>query len=259
MANIPAHPSTESWHEVTVGDKGPSFVWLHGWAQDLTAFDKLVSLLAGTGRHRLFDQPGFGKTPIANMEADTRDYADRLAGILKGTGPHIFVGHSFGVRVSIQMAANHPELVSAVIGIAGAGLQRKRSLLFQAKAQMTKTWGQMTRLIDQFFGTSLRSSFEARFGSADYRNAGALRTTFVKVVTEDLSPQAAKTTCPVCLIYGENDSETPPEFGRRYAELMPSATFYELPGFNHWDILTRGTYQCEAIIKQFLDKSSFND
>ena len=259
MAKNTLHPITESWHEVTVGDKGPSFVWLHGWAQDLTAFDKLVSLLAGSGRHRLFDQPGFGKTPIANPEADTRDYADRLAEVLKGTGPHIFVGHSFGVRVSIQMAANHPELVSAVVGIAGAGLQRKRSLLFKAKARLIKTWGQMTRLIDRLFRTSLRSSFETRFGSADYKNAGALRTTFVKVVTEDLSAQAAKTTCPVCLIYGENDSETPPEFGKRYAEIMPNAAFYELAGFNHWDILTRGAYQCEAIIKQYIDKSNLND
>ncbi len=117
----------------------------------------------------------------------------------------------------------------------------------------------MTRLIDRLFATSLRTNFEARFGSAGYRSAGALRTTFVKVVTEDLSPQAAKTTCPVCLIYGENDTETPPEFGRRYAEIMPNAKFHELPGFNHWDILTRGAYQCEAIIKQFLDKSNLND
>ena len=259
LADTPACPSTNSWHEVSVGDAGPSFVWLHGWGQDLSAFDKLVSLFAGSGQHRLFDQPGFGKTPIANTEADTRDYADRLAGILKGTGPHIFVGHSFGVRVSIQMAANHPELVSVIIGIAGAGLLRKRSLFFKTKARMTKTWGQATRLIDRIFNTSLRSNFETRFGSSDYRNAGALRTTFVKVITEDLSPQAAQTTCPVCLIYGENDSETPPEFGKRYAKIMPNAAFYELPGFNHWDILTRGAYQCEAIIKQFLDKSSLND
>lgn len=259
MAETLAHPNTEGWHEVAVGDKGPSFVWLHGWGQDLTAFDKLALLLAGSGKHRLFDQPGFGKTPIANTEADTRDYADRLAKILKGSGPHIFVGHSFGVRVSIQMAANHPELVSAVVGIAGAGLQRRRSVSFKVKAHIIKTWGQMTRLIDRLFSTSFRPSFEARFGSSGYRNAGALRTTFVKVVTEDLSPQATETTCPVCLIYGENDTETPPEFGKRYAEIMPNATFHELPGFNHWDILTRGAYQCEAIIKQFIDKSSLND
>lgn len=259
MADQPTnHPDTP-WHQTTIGDSGPSFVWLHGWGQDHTAFSKLAPLFAANGRHRLFDQPGFGKTPIASPEADTRDYADRLAKMLAGSGPHIFVGHSFGVRVSIQMAAHHPELVSAIVGIAGAGLQRKRSLLFKLKARAIKTWGQTTRALDRLLGTSLRSGFEAKFGSEGYRTAGPLRTTFVKVVTEDLSPQAAQTNCPTCLIYGANDTETPPEFGRRYAALMPSAEFHELPGFDHWDIMNRGAYQCEAIIKQFLSKTLNHD
>lgn len=259
MAEPVSPQNSPAWHEVAIGDNGPSFIWLHGWGQDHTAFDKLAPLFAAQGRHRLFDQPGFGKTPIINPEADTRDYADRLAHMLEGTGPHVFVGHSFGVRVSFQMAANHPELVSAVVGIAGAGLQRKRSLLFKARARIIKIWGQTARLLDRLFGTKLRPSFEARFGSVDYRNAGELRTTFVKVVNEDLSPQAAKAACPVCLIYGASDSETPPEFGRRYAEIIPNAEFNELPGFDHWDIMTRGAYQCEAIIKQFLAKTKLHD
>ena len=259
MANTPTHQNVEPWHEIQVGDTGPSFIWLHGWAQDHSAFEKLASLFSATGRHRLFDQPGFGKTPIANPEAGTRDYADQLAVILKGTGTHIFVGHSFGVRVSIQIAANHPELVAGIVGIAGAGLQRKRSLTFKIRARAVRTWGQITRLLDRLFGTKLRTAFEDRFGSADYKNAGELRTTFVKVVTEDLSPEAEKAACPVCLIYGANDSETPPELGQRYAAIMPDAEFNELPGFDHWDILTRGAYQCEAIIKQFLTKLKLHD
>lgn len=259
MANPSPSQTTAPWHEKTTGEQGPSFVWLHGWGQDHTAFGKIAPLFAANGQHRLFDQPGFGKTPIANPEADTRDYADRLAALLAGTGPHIFVGHSFGVRVSVQMAANYPELVAAIVGIAGAGLQRKRSLWFKIKARAVKTWGQLARVLDRLIGTSLRSGFERKYGSDGYRNAGALRATFVKVVTEDLSPQAAQATCPVCLIYGANDTETPPEFGKRYSGLMPNAEFHELPGFDHWDIMTRGAYQCEAIIKQFLSKTLNHD
>ncbi len=245
----------KEWHSAKKGEGQPSFIWLHGWGQDLTAFDRLSDLMVGAGTHTLYDQPGFGETPIAKAGDGTEDYADRLATLLEGTGPHIFVGHSFGVRVSIQLAARHPQLVSGIIGIAGAGLKRKRSLAFKARAKIIRTWGQLTRLIDRLFGTGLRAQFENRFGSADYRNAGELRTTFVKVVNEDLSPQAQATECPVCLIYGEHDSETPPEFGMRYQKLMKNAEFHELPGYDHWDILTRGAYQCEAVIKRFLEKN----
>lgn len=244
----------EAWHEKEAGEGSPSFVWLHGWGQDLTAFERLSGLFGGVGHHRLFDQPGFGKTPIMNAEDGTQDYADRLAAILKGTGPHVFVGHSFGVRVSIRMAAQHPELVQAIVGIAGAGLKRKRSPLFRLKAMLIRNWGKLTRVLDRLFGTKLRAGFEERFGSADYKSAGSLRTTFVKTVNEDLSPVAAKAGCPVCLIYGEGDTETPPEFGARYAKIFKDAEFHEVPGFNHWDILDRGAYQCEAIIKRFLKK-----
>lgn len=232
----------------------PSFIWLHGWGQDLRAFDRLHPLFAGNGSHQRYDQPGFGQTPLLFDGAGTADYADALAGLLAGTGPHIFVGHSFGVRVSIQMAARHPELVQAIVGIAGAGLQRRRSLWFKIRSRFLKLMGQAARTADQTFGTRLRPKFETRFGSSDYKNAGPLRGTFVKVVNENLTEQAQTIECPVCLIYGSNDTETPPEFGKRYARLIANAHYHELPGFSHWDIMTRGAYQCEAVMRQFLEE-----
>lgn len=242
------------WHSIKSGDNAPSFIWLHGWGQDLTAFDRLQPLIGSTGTHQRFDQPGFGKTPHMDDDPGTAEYADALARLLVGTGPHIFVGHSFGVRVSVQMAHRHPELVQAIVGIAGAGLKRKRSIWFKIRAWGLRTLGKLSRLADSTFGTKLRSKFEARFGSADYKNAGVLRGTFVKVVNEDLSPQACTITCPTCLIYGENDTETPPEFGIRYADMIKNAEFHALPGFDHWDIMTRGAYQCEAVMKRFIEK-----
>lgn len=244
---------TGGWHEIEKGEGAPSFIWLHGWGQELSAFNRLSDLFAKTGSHRLFDQPGFGNTPIIDKEDGPQDYADRLAEMLKGTGPHIFVGHSFGVRVSIRLAAKHPELVAGIIAIAGAGLKRKRSPAFKLKAALIHQWGKLTRVIDRIAGTQLRAGFQARFGSADYRNAGDLRTTFVKTVNEDLTPLARQLTCPVCLIYGAGDTETPPEYGERYASLIRGAEFHELPGFDHWDILDRGAYQCEAVMRRFLE------
>lgn len=251
-------PKIQPWHGETIGDSGASIIWLHGWGQDLTAFSRLAGLFSETAHNRLFDQPGFGKTPISIVGNGTRDYAEELAAILDGTGRHIFVGHSFGVRVSIQLAAHHPDLVAGIVGIAGAGLQKKRSLAFRLRAKSLQTWGKTTRLIDRTFGTGLRAKFEQRFGSADYRNAGDMRPTLVKVVNEDLTDEASHVACPVCLIYGALDTETPPEFGARYQKLMKNAEFHTLEGYDHWDILTRGAYQCEAVIKRFLEKNDLS-
>lgn len=246
---------TRPWHSETIGNSGASIIWLHGWGQDHTAFGRLAGLFSNAARNQLFDQPGFGKTPITLVGNGTREYAEELASILEGTGPHVFVGHSFGVRVSLQLAANHPEMVAGIVGIAGAGLQKKRSIGFKLRAKSLQTWGKATRIIDRLLGTKMRSRFEQRFGSADYRNAGDMRPTLVQVVNEDLSREAQRVICPVCLIYGALDTETPPEFGERYQMLMKNAEFHSLEGYDHWDILTRGAYQCEAVIKRFLEKN----
>lgn len=246
--------TSPEWHFEQIGHEGQSFVWLHGWGQDSASMMRLAELFKTEGQHRVFDQPGFGRTERLKDGAGTEDYADALAAELQkvGPGPHILIGHSFGGRVSVQMAARHPGLVKAIILIGGAGLKRRRSLGFRLRAQLLKTAGRLARLFDRMLGTNLRDAYVARFGSADYKSAGPLRPTFVKVVNENLVPEAKAVRCPALLIYGSDDTEAPPEIGRKYEQLMPIARFTEVKGFNHWDILTRGAYQCQALIKSFL-------
>ena len=243
------------WFQKVEGAGGQSLIWLHGWGMEHASLLRLAGLFKGTHRNTLYDQPGFGHTPRLHDGAGTEDYADALARELEHVpgGPHILIGHSFGGRVSVQMAARHPQLVKAIVLIGGAGLQRRRSLAFKIRARCLRLLGRLAQLSDRLFGTGLRDAYVARFGSSDYKNAGPLRPTFVRVVNEDLSVPAKSVRCPALLIYGSDDTEAPPEIGRRYESLIPIARFVEVMGFDHWDILGRGAYQCEALIRTFMD------
>lgn len=243
--------SAQKWHAEHFGEGDRQFVWLHGWGHDLSAFKRMAGLVDG-GTHSLFDQPGFGATPALTEGADTKAYADALAAQLDDTKKAIFVGHSYGGRVAVQLAAHYPEMVKAIILIGGAGLKRKRSIQFKVRAATLRTLGRLARLSDNLLGTNLRNAYVTRFGSSDYKKAGALRATLVSAVNEDLSPSARKVKCPTLLIYGSEDTETPPEIGRKYENLIAIARYEELKGYGHNDILSRGAYQCEALIKAFL-------
>ncbi|TNE61490.1 MAG: alpha/beta hydrolase [Alphaproteobacteria bacterium] len=245
---------TEPWHQETFGGGEPVFVWLHGWGQTGASMARLAQLFSAHGRHVIYDLPGFGQTAMLAEGAGTEDYADALAAKMAsaGIGPAIIVGHSFGGRMAVQMAARHPDRVKACIIIAGAGLKRRRSLAFKLRAMALRTLGRLARLSDRLFGTRFRDAYVARFGSADYKNAGALRATFVRAVNENLVAEAKAGRAPTLLLYGSDDTETPPEIGRRYEHLIPIARFVEMPGFGHLDILSRGAYQCEAQIRAFL-------
>ena len=254
----PAHkalPSKSRWFSFRDGEQGQSLIWLHGWGMEHASLKRLAGLFSRTHKSVLYDQPGFGRTPKLPDGVGTEEYADDLARELENIpgAPHILIGHSFGGRVAIQMAARRPSLVKAIVLIGGAGLQRRRSLKFKLRAYVLKNIGRLARFSDQLFGTRLRDAYVERFGSADYKNAGPLRPTFVRVVNEDLSQPAKSLRCPALLLYGSDDTEAPPEIGRRFENLMPIARFVEVRGFDHWDILGRGAYQCEALIRTFLE------
>ncbi len=244
--------NNKNWYKTSFGEGDTSLVWLHGWGTSHQSFSRMADLFKKDGLNQLFDLPGFGNTPALKEDANTKTYAETLIPQLNDNKKHIIIGHSYGGRMAIQLAARYPDKVKAIILIAGAGLQRKRSLKFKLRASYLRTLGKLARLSDTLFKTNLRDAYTSKFGSEDYKKAGILRQTLVSAVTEDLTPQAREVRCPTLLVYGSEDTATPPEIGRKFEGLVPLARYTELNGYDHHDILTRGAYQCEALIKAFL-------
>lgn len=243
-----------AWHVRRLGSGSETavpLIGLHGWGQTGASLVPLAELLPGKDII-LFDLPGFGQTPMLAPGAGTADYAEALAIRLPSDRPAILIGHSFGARVALRYAARHPDRLRALILIAGAGLKRRRGPVFRIRAFLLRLLGRLARGIDRLSGTRLNEAYKMRFGSADYRAAGPLRPTFVATVNEDLSEIAASIEIPVLLIYGAEDRETPPEFGRRYHALMPRSELHVLAGFGHLDILGPGRFQCAHLIAEFL-------
>lgn len=244
-------------HTLTFGDNDDiEIIWLHGWGQSHSCFLPLANLFENKATNLLVDLYGFGKTPLLFKGAGTVDYAHALKNtILSKPKPkkRIIIGHSFGCRVAVHLANENPELADGYVLISAAGLKPKRSLKWKIYASYLKLLGKLAGLSDNIFKTSLKKQFSTRFGSSDYKNAGELRETFVRVVNEDLGPEAANIKQPVLLIYGQDDAETPVDLGQRYAKLIPQASLKVLDGYAHLDILSRGAHQCQTMINKFLE------
>ena len=252
------------FHKVTLGQEptGPSrIIWLHGWGQTHASLLPLAELMINRAANVLFDLPGFGETARLADGATTTDYAAALAEEVSAlpAGKRVFVGHSFGCRIALRLAVDRPELVAGLVLIAPAGLPRRRSALWRFRAALLRFIGRLARFVDRSLGSGFHGRFAERFGSADYRNAGPLRETFVKVVNEDLSDVARQISQPVEIVVGEADSEAPPEISRRYEQLIENAELTVLPGFGHLDILSRGRHQLEARLLRFLKEHGFGE
>jgi pimeloyl-ACP methyl ester carboxylesterase len=98
----------------------------------------------------------------------------------------------------------------AASGIRGQYVKRNKLLRIAAKAGKL-----FISPLPKGAKTRLRKRAYAALGS-DMFVAEHLQETFKKVVSEDLLTQAKEITVPTLLIYGANDTATPPKFAELY-------------------------------------------
>ena len=231
-------------------------VWGHGWGMNREAFAPYAETLAGRAAHLVVDFPGFGASPVPPLTWGTAEYADALAALIR---PYrfvkkiLYVGHSFGGRVGIQLASRHPDLVDGLFLVGAHGLIRKRSLWKRIKMNTSVYTFKTLKHLAPFLGLSV-DDLRRKFGSPDYRNAGAMRTLFLGFIREDLSAQVRQIKCPAQLVYGANDTETPPEIGQRLQKLIPNAALTILPDQDHYTVLGAGRHVVIKRVADFMEK-----
>jgi pimeloyl-ACP methyl ester carboxylesterase len=208
-------------------------VWLHGWGRRGEDFAEAASALA---QRRIasvaLDLPGFGSSPVPATAGGARHYAHLVRPALAeiGEGPFVLVGHSFGGTVAGVLAADHPEIVRAVV-LTGAPLLRSPSTRRSPPAYRALRWFHAHHLVSEQRMEAARQ----KYGSRDYRNArGVMRDVLVISVNESYEDELERLVVPVTLLWGEDDREVPLDVANRVgAILTTSHTLESLPGVGH--------------------------
>jgi len=231
----------------------PELVWAHGWGHSHASLTPLAAALRRRADSWLLDLPGFGASPLPPGPWGTENYADAMAAWLATLPPRrrVWVGHSFGCRIGLQLAARHPQAVDALLLIAAAGLPPHRSLATRLKRLPRRLAFRAMRAMTP--EGPARDRLRERWGSADYRAAGPMRAVLVKAVNEDLSEAACRIRLPVTLVNGADDQESPPEIAERLHALIAGSRLNVLRGFDHWTILTDGRHQVNHLLVELLE------
>ena len=235
------------------GARNCIFIWAHGWGRSHADFLPLAESLTTLGTHYLIDFPGFGQSPRPAQTWGTEQYADFVAewlGALPDV-PKIWIGHSFGCRVGVRLAAKHPRLVNALYLIAAPGLPKKMSLWQRLQHYLRICVSKPLKLL---LPASFIEKAKNYVGSADYRNAGNIRDIFLATIEEDLTVAASQICCRTCLVYGELDKETPIHIGQRYHRLLKNSMLVTLPHLNHHSLLTEGRHQILKQLKELTNQ-----
>lgn len=207
------------------GKSPATVVALHGWGRSGADFAQIISGLDAVAIHL----PGFGITPEPATAWGSEQYADAVARALSSSAPVVVVGHSFGGRVAVRLAAKYPELVSGLV-LTGVPLVRlvaapKPPLTFRLIRALARAGIIPQRVLEKQ---------RHKRGSADYRAArGVMRDVLVRVIGEDYRDDLARIRVPVRMVWGENDTAAPADAGAAAAALIDGATFRLVAGAGH--------------------------
>jgi len=207
----------------------PWVLALPGWGRSHRDFDRVLEGMDAVA----LDLPGFGAAPPPPEPWTTAGYAAHVAAVLDDLAPKVvIIGHSFGGRVGVHMAAAHPDRVAALV-LTGVPLVRSPG----ASPPAVSTGYRVARALHRagLISDERIERRRRRSGSEDYRQAsGVMRDVLVKAVNETYEQPLAAYAGPIELVWGEQDDQAPLAVAQAAAGLCRHPTLTVLPAVGHF-------------------------
>lgn len=234
----------------------PPLVFINSLGTDLRIWDGVAAQLAADYRLVRYDKRGHGLSDCPPAPYAMDDHAADLAGLLDALNitQAVLVGVSVGGMIAQAFAAAWPERVrglvlcdtAAVIGTAvfwnnRINHLRQHGLNHDTTAPILERWfapafAQANPAAHRIYANMLaRMPLEGYIGTC-----AAIRDT-------DLSQRSRTIQAPTLVVCGAEDSATPPELNRTLLNLIPHASYHEIPAAGHLPCVEQPTLLAKAI------------
>ena len=221
----------------TTGD-GPHLALLHGFTQTATSWNPVVRDLSRDYTCIAVDMPGHGNSPDA-----TRSLTQCAHDIAETVGPATYVGYSFGARVALHIALEHPHLcdrlvlVSGTAGIDNNNEREERRHDDELLGEYIQEVG-INRFINEWLSQPMFAGLPPEFAYIDDRKqnlpedmADSLR--YAGTGTQaPLWSRLSELQMPVLLVSGRNDKKFT-AIAERMHSLITTSTLNVMDGVGH--------------------------
>lgn len=216
--------------------QGAPLIILHGWGLSGQKYAPLIKQLAKGRRVLALDLPGFGGSTLPPLTWGLPQYGQFMLGFVRALKikDYSLLGHSFGGRVSMEMAARRPPGLRKMI-LTGVPLTRMPGgfrLVFWLGAKLGKK-------LSSVFPFSL-AAYQGRkwlyrlARANDYvKETSGRKVIFKRVISQSQRHLLAKIRVPTLLVWGEHDRLTPLTNARQLKRGIAGAKLVVVARANH--------------------------
>jgi 3-oxoadipate enol-lactonase len=238
--------------------QGFPIIFLHGFPLDHGTWLPVAQLLKEKARCVLPDLRGLGKSPVVGNEATILLLAEDITRLMdKLEIPQaVFVGHSFGGYIAMQLAHSFPDRVRG-LGLvatrsepdtpekAAERLQSREDVLRNGSAALVKSMA--ARLTDD---PSLLPDLIRIMEKTDPQ--GVAMAQFAMANRNDATPWLEKINLPVVVVSGSRDEIVPEESMKKMAQRCSCGKYYSSSKATHMVPMEEPELIARALEETFL-------
>lgn len=222
--------------------KKPKLYIIHGWTYTVTPWARTIALLEKQGISvEMLNVPGLtaASKKVWTIEEYTR-WADR--NIPNGA---VALGHSNGGRILLNLCSEKPEKLSHLILLDAAGVYEAST-----KRDFIKSLSRKLSFLKNIPG--LAKLWHKATGASDYARAPEnMKETLANMLDSDKKLDLTKVVVPTSILWGADDTVTPPHQAEIMHESIKNSTLEIHPGWTHAPYLSHPDELARAIFRAF--------
>jgi 3-oxoadipate enol-lactonase len=252
----------ELHHEFRGKRGSPALVFTGSLGTDLTMWTPQAELLKPRFCTLRYDIRGHGRSPVPSGPYSIDDLGSDLLALLDRLGIEraSLCGLSIGGMISMWVAAHAPERVERLVLCCTSGRLGPPSAWLE-RAAIVRADG-VGAIADAVLGRWFTPAFAGARPDVIERMRAILTATppegyagCCEAIAEmDLTPDLPSIAAPTLVIAGEQDPATPPEHGRRIADLIPGARFEVVSPAAHLATIERPDLTTAMILRFMSDE-----
>ena len=214
--------------------EGTPVIILHGLMGGLSNFDGVTNFFPEKGYRVLLPELPIYKMSL--IKTNVKNFAKYVSNFIDHMGfkEVILLGNSLGGHIGLYCTKSFPEKIKALIITGSSGLYESAmggSFPKRGNYEYIKQKAE-----DVFYDPAIATKelVDEVFESVNDRNK-LIRTLAIakSAIRHNMANDLPKMQTPSCIIWGKNDTVTPPEVAKEFHELLPDSNLYWIDKCGH--------------------------